>query len=358
MYVITTPPTKNVGDHLITRSAKNIIKKVKGDVEILEYSMQDDLTDKLEKINKCKAFIIPSFAIREPFHPETFRFVPDMTKIKIPIYPLGMTWKGFPGDHETVRTFRFQNETLQFLKYISKQVPKILCRDHLTCQVLKNHGISNLVMGGDPAWYDYESFGKPMKRSKKIETLVFTTPHAGWFNEQAKKILEMLSDLFPNARKICSIHGGNGVEDFEIGQHAEKNGFETIDVSNHLDQIDYYRNADLHVGYRLHGHIAFLSKRIPSILLVEDSRGGGFSYSMGIGGFNAFKRLYGFEQKWHFATHRGRERIMAADDELPNKIKVFLEEELESKFRRYLGIPELIDETYQQIMKPYVESIP
>jgi hypothetical protein len=358
MYVITTPPTKNVGDHLITRSAKEIIKQVKGDVEILEYSMQDDLSNELEKINNCKAIIVPSFAIREPIHPETFRFVPDMSKIKIPIFPLGMSWKGFPGDYETANTFKLQNTTVKFLSYISKQVPKILCRDHLTCHILKNHGINNFVMGGDPAWYDFPSLGKPMKRPEEIKSLVFTTPHAGWFNEQAKNILDMLSETFPNARKICSIHGGNGVEDVGVGQYAESIGFETIDVSNHLEQIDYYETMDLHVGYRLHGHISFLRKRIPSILLNEDSRGCGFSYSVGVGGFDAFNRLHGFKQKWHFATHRGRERIMAADEKLPERVKTYLKEETESRFRKFVGVAELIDDTYEKVMKPYVESIP
>ena len=359
MYAITIPTSTNVGDYLISQSAKRLIKEIKGDVEILEFPMQKDLESDLNQINQCNALIIPHFGIRDPgMYPETYRLVKDLKKIKIPIMPLGAGWKGFPGDINTVNTIEYSQKTVDFLKYISKQVNSILCRDYFTSQVLKKYGIDNTVMGGDVAWYDFDMMGKEMNRKKELKKIVFTTPHAPWYNEQAKKMVKMLNEMFPNANKICAMHSGLGLEDNEIGEYAKSIGFELLDVSKDLEKIEFYKKCDLHVGYRLHAHIFFLRNRNPSILLNEDGRGTGFSYTVGVGGFNAFQRLSGIKKNIHFATHKGRERVMMADLNVIPKIKLFLEEEVDSQFRRYVGIPKFFDDTFEKVMKPWINNIP
>ncbi|WP_299290873.1 polysaccharide pyruvyl transferase family protein [Nitrosopumilus sp.] len=359
MYAITIPTSTNVGDYLISKSAKRIIKEIKGDVEIIEFPMQKDLQDNLKEINECDAMIIPHFAIRDPgMYPETYRLVKDLKQIKVPIFPLGAGWKGFPGDYNTVKTLEYSPKTRKFLQYIANQVETVLCRDYFTCQVLKNHNISNVVMGGDIAWYDFDMMGKEMNRKREIKKIVFTTPHAPWFNKQAMETMKMLEKLYPNATKICAMHSGLNLEDDEVGKYGQQIGFEVRDVSKDLEKIEFYKECDLHVGYRLHAHIFFLRNRNPSVLLHEDGRGTGFSYTVGIGGFDAFKIMEGLKKKIHFATHKGRERIMAADMQIPKKVKNFLEEENQSYFRRYVGIPKMFDQTFQQVMKPWIESIP
>ena len=84
MYAITIPTSTNVGDYLISQSAKRILKKIKGDVKILEFPMKKDLELDLKEINECNALIIPHFAIRDPgMYPETYKLVSDLKKIKI-----------------------------------------------------------------------------------------------------------------------------------------------------------------------------------------------------------------------------------------------------------------------------------
>lgn len=359
MYAITIPTSTNVGDYLISQSAKKILKKIKGDVKILEFPMQKDLEPDLKEINECNALIIPHFAIRDPgMYPETYKLVKDLKKIKIPIFPLGAGWKGFPGDYNTASTLRYSQKTVNFLKYVSNQVETVLCRDFFTCQILKNHGIENTVMGGDIAWQDFDMMGKEMNRKDTINKLVFTTPHAPWYNEQAKNTLKMLSELFPNASKICAMHSGFGLEDDEVGKYANKVGFDVIDVSKDLEKIEFYKQCDLHVGYRLHAHIFFLRNRNPSVLLHEDGRGSGFTYTVGTGGFDAFANLTGIKKQVHFITHKGRERKIMADMNLIPKLRSYLQEELESRFCRYIGIPKIFDETYENTMKPWIENIP
>jgi len=58
-----------------------------------------------------------------------------------------------------------------------------------------------------------------------------------------------------------------------------------------------YEDFDLHIGYRVHAHLYFLSRRIPSILLSEDVRGSGQAKSLGmeeirVGDATAMERLH------------------------------------------------------------------
>jgi len=361
MYtILTTMKTGNVGDQLIIESAKNIIRYVKGKIDFLEFFRGEDLTSHLGEINKTKAIIMPHFGLRDPMYPNNYRLTKDLNEITIPLIPIGIGWKGIPGDFETLDSLKYSDATVNFLRSISNQVDAMLCREYYTCKVLENHGIKNTVMGGDCAWYDINSLNKSMKRPRRIDSLVFTSPANPIFLNQAKTMLKMLSDIFPQAKKYCSFHHGLEyiTSDKELADFAQKEGFEIKDVSHDINKISFYDDCDLHVGYRCHGHIAFLRKRIPSILLHEDGRGVGFSYSFGVGGFNAFRRNPNWKGSFKKIIGKVEDNTIIVDENVPQKIKQMITEELESGFRRYVGLSNRIDETFEKVMKPFVEAIP
>lgn len=364
MYTILTTMTgENVGDKLIVESAKNMIRSIKNDQDFLEFSRVDDLTDHLEKINNTKAIIMPHFGLRDPdMYPNTYRLVNDLSKIEIPLVPLGIGWKGFPGDLETLQTLKYSKKTQKFLKYVSNQVETMICREYFTCKILENHNITNTKMGGDCAWYDLEKIGMKMKCPEKIRRIVFTTPYMAMYMEQAKSIIKMIREKFPQADKICSLHAGiNKIQtDKEIIEYAKKNKFEIQDVSSNIAKINFYKDCDLHIGYRCHGHIAFLRNRIPSILINEDGRGVGFSNTFGIGGFNGFLRRGGniFKIMGKFSKHKFVSKQVIPDLYLDKKISNFIDKEQKLCFDGYQKISEIIDETYENVMKPFIRSLP
>ena len=47
------------------------------------------------------------------------------------------------------------------------------------------------------------------------------------------------------------------------------------DISYNLDKMNFYEKMDFHIGYRVHAHLYFLSRRIPTVLINEDGRGTG-----------------------------------------------------------------------------------
>ena len=39
--------------------------------------------------------------------------------------------------------------------------------------------------------------------------------------------------------------------------------------------MKFYEKMDFHIGYRVHAHLYFLSRRVPTVLINEDGRGTG-----------------------------------------------------------------------------------
>ena len=379
--ILTTYPehtTGNVGDLLITECAKRILEKEKHATEFVTLFRETSLDSYLDTVNKCKAVIMPGFAIRRDMYPRQYRLVDDLDKIKCPLIPVGASWDSFPGDFLNLQTYKMSWDTLHFLKYVSEQTPQLACRDYYTCRVLQRHGIANTVMIGDPAWYDIDSIGKEMKRPQHIERLVFTTPHMKQYAQQAKAIVRMLGEVFPSAEKTCSLHSVPHNTDLELADYAKRNGF-VVKVSSHnTGNIEFYSDSDLHVGYRLHGHIAHLRKRIPSILLAEGGRSHGFLYTVGTSGFSASSRALSPSvsgvlallaptlpvRGMRFITRKvlGIDPLNVsaapADMALVDLVRQFIQEELDSGFRRYVGLSRYIDETYFSAMRPFVQSLP
>lgn len=374
--ILTTYPkhqSGNVGDKLITHSAKDMISAIKGKADFISFFRGKDLTNQIDRINKTDAIIMPGCATRYNMYPGMYKLVDDLDKLQPPLIPLGSSWSNFPGDYIDCKNLSFSKKTKRFLKYLSTQSKYFACRDYYTCNILENNGIDNTLMTGDCAWYDLDSIGKNMKRSNKINKLVFTTPHNSLYTSQAKNIVKMLKDLFPDAEKYCSFHSVLDEKDKEIKEYARKNDFIIKKTSHEVDKLSFYEDCDLHVGYRLHGNIAFLRKRIPSVLLNEDGRGVAFSYTIGIDGFNAFyrwipNRLYDIIKRLEnrYIHFKGGYLIKEISDKIVAKanplvveeIKRFLEEEKKNDFRRFRKISDYIDDTYNNKMKPFIEEMP
>ena len=96
---------------------------------------------------------------------------------------------------------------------------------------------------------------------------------------------------------------------------ALREGYEVVDTSYDLERIRFYDECDLHVGYRVHSHLYFLSQRRPSFLLHEDGRGRGMSSALNVVGVDAFERTGPF---WRRGIKPGRYSPRDAD-ELPGR---------------------------------------
>lgn len=385
--VLTTCPpygSRNVGDELIERRTKELVCKEKGSVQFLTFFREEPLDEQLAGINASRALLMPAFPIRDtPMHPGTYRLVDDLDRIRVPMIPIGANWNVYPGDADSRRDLRYSEQTATFLRYVAGQVNQISCREYHVCRVLRHHGIHNTVMTGDPAFFDLPSLGKPMVRPSSVARLAFSPPLSPFFAHQAESVMEMLAGLFPESERFLAMHlvdaktSSDGRSENSAAMSpavAEKNRrirqtamqlrYTCLDLAGNLEALSVYDTCDLHVGYECHAHLYFLSHRLPSVLIAEDARGVGFSYTLGVGGVTGFMRAQRERHGVRKAHTSGyctslRELALAPPRaDLPEAVRAFLEEELNTAFRRYVGLSDRLDELYEREMQPFLQSLP
>lgn len=338
-------------------------------------------------VNSTAAILLPAFPIRDvPMHPGCYRLVPELDRIRVPLIPIGANWNMYPGDAESRRTVQYSPETSTFLRRIAVGIAAFSCREHHVCEVLRQHGVANTIMTGDPAWYEADFFGRPMHRPERIDRLVFSPPLSAFYRAQAEEILILLAELFPAAKRYCAMHLTDAraspfadkrpTNDASMRSDvAEKNafvrrrarelGYEVLEMAGDVAKLDFYRECDLHVGYECHAHLGFFRQRRPSVLIAEDARGVGFNSTFGVGGLDGFvRRGPGPARPAKEGGTSGycvTEAEYAAAPARPDLVPVlrqFLREQCENRFRRYLGVPDFIDETYREVMAPFLRSLP
>jgi hypothetical protein len=111
--------------------------------------------------------------------------------------------------------------------------------------------------------------------------------------------------------------------------------YRTVNAAYDLSKISFYRECDLQVGYRVHAQINFLSMRKPSLLLCEDGRGDGLSRTLGLEAPAAYNNPRAIAQ-----------------------IKFQLRNDLQQAFRRFAGIINKIDATYESALMPFLAGMP
>lgn len=388
MYILlTTFPqhgSANVGDKLIEASLARMIEREKGPTELVSVFREEPLEPMLDQVNRARAVLMPAFAIRDlPMHPGCYRLTEALDDIKVPLIPVGANWNVYPGDAFSRATLAYSEPTRTFLHHIANQVDGFSCREFHACRVLARHGITNTLMTGDPAWFDLAHLDEPMHRPRSIQRLVFSPPMSPHYAEQAHRIIRMLAERFPEAKRYCSMHladrdtqpdarAENSAamspevteKNRRIRGWAEEHGFEVRHAAGELSNLDYYRECDLHVGYECHAHARFLSQRRPSVLIAEDARGVGFGYTLDVGTFHGFQRAAwpgDSVRKSHtsgYCTSLEEFSVAPARLDVQEQVGDFLDDELDSGFRRYAGLGPYLDELYHDVMAPFIRGLP
>ncbi|MBN2723914.1 MAG: polysaccharide pyruvyl transferase family protein [Deltaproteobacteria bacterium] len=375
MYIVLSGAKKNIGDFLITDRARKLLSHFRPEHEHVQLPSWENLEPHLEIINRSSAVIIlggPGF--QPHFYPGVYKFVPDTSKIRVPIIPMGLGWKGEPGDFATIRNYNFTSDSMTLLKRISRESEFVSCRDYHTLEILKRNGIENALMTGCPVWYHLPSINRKFYPPEKIRKLVYTPAQKHLFRDQSIDMAAMLRKKFPESELFCCFHRGlnaddeftprsNEKNDNYIRNKVEKMGFTIVDGAWDLKNIDFYNTCDLHVGYRVHAHLHFISRRVPSLLIHEDGRGRGVSESLNLMGIDGFQRRFFSSLIEKVPVHeisralRGVRDIIKADTLSVGRTSMFLDNELENGFKRYTGFPVIIDEHFN-IMKKFINSLP
>ncbi|MCD6579350.1 polysaccharide pyruvyl transferase family protein [bacterium] len=287
MYICLTGAKKNIGDFFITDRAIRLLKYSRPDEEFVVIPYWESLDEKLEFVNSSKGIVILGGPGYQPqMYPKIYKLTKTLDDIKVPIIPLGLGWKGYPGDEFTLKHYRFTESSIELLKKMERNNP-LSCRDALSEKALQANNIKRTVMTGCPTWYALSKINNDFSPPKKVRTIVFTPPQKEMYYGQSLNILKMLKRVLPDSKIFISFHRGLKTDKFTSKNEAEEismyidrikeisKGFKILDTSYDLKRIDFYDNCDLHIGYRVHAHLNFLSRYAPSFLINEDGRGRG-----------------------------------------------------------------------------------
>ena len=293
MLVVLSGILKNVGDALITDRTLALLRHVLPDEELVVLPRGIPLDENAELVGRARGVVIAGGpGINAHMWPDVYPLFHDpgsFKRLDTKLHFLGVGWFDTPGDVEALDRFRFMPLVQAFLEY-SRGFATWTTRDLQSAKVLRRAGMDATVTGC-PVWYDLRHTGERFTPPECIRRIVFTTPQSPMYPQQAIAALQVVREAFPAADIVTAFHRGIEPDRYTsedesrrlrwMADMAWKVGTEVRDVSYELDRIAFYDDCDLHVGYRVHGHLRFLAARKPSILLEEDGRGGGFTQVLG-----------------------------------------------------------------------------
>ncbi len=342
MIVLLSGQIKNIGDFLITDRARKLFEEFV-DKEIVILDRTKKLDEHLDTINKSRFIVLcggPAYT--SDIYKGIYPLVDDLSKIKVPIIPFGLGWCGRPSGNP--EAFKFNVESRKFLEDVHKTIEYSSCRCLITEGVLNNNGLNNVTMTGCPVWYDLPSIGKDFKEKRDIKHIVFTTAADPKLIRQTIKLIKTITRQFPAAKITMTYHRGIlpdkhttiratiGYLAMYLGSKLTNSKVAIKDVSYDLKKLDFYDDCDFHIGYRVHAHLYFLSKRLPSILINEDGRGKGMVETMNLPIFNI------------------------EDDNLISKIDQELTHYKKTNFSSFKSVGAYID-TQFNVMKTFLEGV-
>jgi hypothetical protein len=297
-YTLLSGAKKNLGDFLIFGKAKELIALHTGEDKFLELNRWERLDPHMDDINSTRAVVLcggPAYG--HDFYPGIIPLTENIGDIKVPVIPMGIGWSG---EHEDPAKFTFSKDSLKALRYIHERCQYSGVRDYITKDIMNRQGYENVLMTGCPVMFDVPSIGKPFSKPDIIKKLVFTVPSNIDLLLQSIHIMSRLKSVFKDAELIASFHRGIKADQHTslkeslglrfTARAAATLGYRVVDVSYDVRNIEFYRDCDLHVGYRVHAHVFFCSICKPTFLIQEDGRGVGMSEALGLPDIHAYRK--------------------------------------------------------------------
>lgn len=290
-YTLFHGSKKNVGDYLIRSRARELLLREQGLIESdlleVEAVRRTESEMNIDEITKTDAVIIAGGPAYQESFADIYPTLDAILDAGIPVIPLGPGWKGKGEDD-----YEFTDESVELLQRIHSQIEFSGVRDLPTKRVLAKHGISNVELVGCPAWYDFKHLGESFYKPDSIESIAISTvvPRSKYHRKQFRYLLRRVREEYPDATLMCSFHRGIYHDEhtpFVRSLHlrrfkwtARRYGYTVFNPAYEPERLRKYEDIDVHIGYRVHGHIYFLAMRHPSYLFQVDGRGTGVTESI------------------------------------------------------------------------------
>lgn len=358
---------KNAGDFLIVKRSQELMKRVYPNAECFFYNRCESIEPYLDEINTMDAMVFCGGPAYIPqLYPQAFPLVPDLNRIQVPMFALGLGWFGSSSAYKALYHYRFSDTTIELLNRMENDTKTLGCRDWYSVNVLRNNGIFSGKMTGCPAWYNLQ-FVEQQELSNTdphhINKVCISDPANPQYLNQMTDIAAYIRQLFPKAEIRAVFHRGMKPDAYTDSQTSaliqqaaaacHEIGVTCTDISYSQDGFSVYDDCDLQIGFRVHAHIYNLSRRGISILIEEDGRGAGVNHALGLDSIRAYDYAVcswteGERVISTVGKTENRYLLQLLDDSVNNLYQTdFLQ--IKNAFRLMKG--------YYQLMEQHVESL-
>jgi hypothetical protein len=281
---------KNAGDFLIRERGAALLRQVHPSASLIEMSRRDPLDPSVLSPDDL-VVLCGGPAYRPEFYPGIYALSAPLERLPCRIAPWGLgLGVGFRG--ENLSQFAFTQDSRSALALIhSRLAMPSSARDDLTTATVARAANIALSTTGCPAWFFLPDIEKIYTPPTRVGTVAVTTPAAPELFTQAISLLRTVAHRYRKSARHVVFHRGifpdrntsllESAASIAIATAARALGYRVHDASYGAGGTALYATCDLHVGYRVHAHIDFLSRRKPSILLCEDVRGMGQCATLG-----------------------------------------------------------------------------
>jgi len=300
---ILSGAVKNSGDFLIVKRSERLLKHCFNNAELVRFCRLFPLDEQIAVLNDCDFLVLAGGpAYLQNTYPDNIPFVKDLSKIRVPVYTLGLGWFGKNVLNNTLyESYKFNESTYVFWKWINEYYP-LSCRDYYSVKNLKAQSFDNVVMTGCPAWYNIEYLKSVsenrQEKNKTIEKICISDPAYKINFNRGEKVYDTFRRMFPEAKIYFIFHRGIESTEYVSSEKMEATkkyaemlkvkGAIIKDISCSEQGFEIYDDCDLHLGFRVHAHIYNISRGNCSILIEEDARGTGVNDCLGLPGIRPY----------------------------------------------------------------------
>lgn len=353
----------NVGDFLITERARFLLQTVFDD-EIIQFPNWEPLDAHAEQLAKARLLVVAGGPGLRPqlyggIYP-LFRDPAPLIESDAKLVFLGGGAKMLLGDAFDLRRAQFQKPTRDLFSALGARVV-FSTRDEISSIALRRNGY-DAVMTGCPAWYRADRQGHELTAPKSIQSIVFSEAQDPAIVPQGLEVLAALRKEYPDAHIVASFHHGFAGRESQV-EEAKRLGVEVRDISGDTAKMSFYDEFDVHVGYRVHAGIHFLSQRKPSVIISEDTRGRGSAEALGVPWVAAWRyanRGRFFRQVLPYDRAammlHARQPFVVPRTDVAEEVLSLLRRETGNGWSGYRGLSQRIDGHYQ-VMRDFIESL-
>lgn len=346
--IITTYPekgSKNIGDYLITNSTELAIQALVGCCQF-ERFFRADTWDRVDQgLSAVDHIVIACMAIREQgMFTRIYPYAEQLIGLSIP-YSVLSAGTELAQVGRDCYAWRGSIQERRLLEKFLEGASGVSSRGLLTHRFLALLGIDSPFLG-DIAFYDPRYLERKFTAVRSIRKIAISDPHY-WlrYYRPMMGLMAGLQTMFPEAKIEFLLHGKSGIR-----RQLDRTGIAYRPIYEQpSDGLDVYDEFDLHVGFRVHGHVSALKRCKPSYLLEQDGRGADYGSSIPVNcSVPFFQSAAPWRQRMIKTVEYLRlQRSLSHNASLPGsifRVLAMIDEHRKDGFQNFLGLERKIQE--------------